>query len=67
MNRQLMWSMLGAQDPQDALGIDIACIAHMAKGDAQEGVRSFMEKRPPAFPMKPSQDMPPFGPWHKQS
>ncbi|MGE0422721.1 MAG: enoyl-CoA hydratase-related protein [Reyranellaceae bacterium] len=66
MNRQLMWSMLGARDPQDALGIDIACIAHMAKGDAQEGVRSFMEKRPPAFPMQPSRDMPPFGPWHKE-
>ncbi len=66
MNRQLMWSMLGAQDPQDALGIDISCIAHMAKGDAQEGVKSFMEKRPPAFPMKPSKDMPPFGPWHKE-
>ena len=31
--------------------------------DKDEGVRAFFEKRPPAFPLKPSKDMPPFGPW----
>ena len=31
--------------------------------DAQEGITSFLEKRPPAFAMKPSQDMPGFFPW----
>ncbi|QQS11893.1 MAG: enoyl-CoA hydratase/isomerase family protein [Rhodospirillales bacterium] len=64
INRRLMWSMLGATDPADALAIDVSCIGYMARGaDAQEGVRSFMEKRPPVFPMRPSKDMPPFGPW----
>ena len=31
--------------------------------DAQEGIKSFFEKRAPVFPLKPSKDMPPFGPW----
>ena len=68
INRRLMWHMLGATNPADALEIDLACIAWMARGaDAREGIRSFMEKRPPAFPMSPATDMPPFGPWHEES
>ena len=27
--------------------------------------KSFFEKRAPVFPLKPSRDMPPFGPWTK--
>ena len=64
VNRRLMWSMLGAQDPLDAVTLDVACVGCLAAGaDAQEGIKSFLEKRPPAFPLKPSKDMPPFGPW----
>jgi enoyl-CoA hydratase/carnithine racemase len=64
VNRRLMWSMLGAQDPIDAVTLDLRCVGYLAAGaDAQEGIRSFLEKRPPAFPLKPSKDMPPFGPW----
>ena len=64
VNRRLMWSMMGAQDPLDAVTLDVACVGHLAAGaDAQEGIKSFFEKRPPAFPLKPSKDMPPFGPW----
>ena len=40
--------------------------ACFASSDYNEGRKAFMEKRPPAFPMKPSQDMPPFGPWHEE-
>jgi enoyl-CoA hydratase/carnithine racemase len=64
VNRRLMWSMLGAQNPLDAVTLDVACVGYLAAGaDAQEGIKSFFEKRPPAFPLKPSKDMPPFGPW----
>ena len=66
LNRQLMWKMAGAQDPTDALALDLACVGYMAKsGDAQEGVRSFLEKRAPSFPMRASRDMPPLYPWWK--
>ncbi len=64
VNRRLMWSMLGAQDPLDAVTLDLQCVGYMAaSGDAQEGIKSFIEKRAPQFPLKPSRDMPPFGPW----
>ena len=64
VNRRLMWNMMGAQDPLDAVTLDVACVGYLAAGaDAQEGIKSFFEKRAPAFPLKPSKDMPPFGPW----
>jgi enoyl-CoA hydratase/carnithine racemase len=64
VNRRLMWSMFGAQDPIDAVTLDLQCVGYLAAGaDAQEGIKSFFEKRAPSFPLKPSQDMPPFGPW----
>jgi enoyl-CoA hydratase/carnithine racemase len=64
VNRRLMWSMLGAQDPLDAVTLDLQCVGYLAAGaDAQEGIKSFFEKRAPNFSLKPSKDMPPFGPW----
>jgi enoyl-CoA hydratase/carnithine racemase len=64
VNRRLMWSMWGAQDPLDAVTLDLQCVGHLAAGaDAQEGIKSFIEKRAPQFPLRPSKDMPPFGPW----
>src|SRR5258708_39389300 len=64
VNRRLMWSMLGAQDPLDAVTLHLQCLGYLAAGaDAQEGIKSFFEKRAPNFPLKPSKDMPPFGPW----
>jgi enoyl-CoA hydratase/carnithine racemase len=66
VNRRLMWSMWGAQDPLDAVTLDLQCVGYLAAGaDAQEGIKSFFEKRTPDFPLKPSKDMPPFGPWAK--
>jgi len=66
VNRRLMWSMWGAQDPIDAVTLDLQCVGYLAAGaDAQEGIKSFFEKRTPDFPLKPSKDMPPFGPWSK--
>jgi enoyl-CoA hydratase/carnithine racemase len=64
VNRRLMWSMWGAQDPIDAVTLDLQCVGYLAAGaDAQEGINSFFEKRAPNFSLKPSKDMPPFGPW----
>ena len=34
--------------------------------DAREGVQSFLEKRPPAYPDAVSRDMPDFYPWWDQ-
>jgi len=34
--------------------------------DVKEGIQSFLEKRPPAFSMKVSDDMPDFYPWWKE-
>ena len=68
VNRRLMWSMWGAQDPIDAVTLDLQCVGHLAAGaDAQEGIASFFEKRAPVFPLKPSKDMPPFGPWSQRA
>jgi enoyl-CoA hydratase/carnithine racemase len=62
--RQMMWRMLGADHPMEAHKIDTRGIVQMGQGpDAYEGVQSFLEKRKPAFTMRPSKDMPEFFPW----
>ena len=64
LTRQMMWRMLGADHPMEAHKIDSQAIYHTGAGaDAREGVSSFLEKRPAAFKLKPSSDMPPFYPW----
>jgi len=64
VNRRLMWSMLGAQDPIDAVTLDPALRRLPRRRRRRTGRHSsFLEKRPPAFPLKASKDMPPFGPW----
>ena len=62
--RQMMWRMTGASHPMEAHKIDSRGISVLGKlPDATEGVTSFLEKRPPEFPMKVSEDMPEFFPW----
>jgi enoyl-CoA hydratase/carnithine racemase len=64
LSRQMLWKMLGADHPMEAHRVDSRGIAAMgASPDAHEGVQSFLEKRPPAFTMKVSEDMPAFFPW----
>jgi len=62
-----MWRMLGADRPMEAHKIDSRGVyATGRSADAQEGVQSFLEKRPASFPGKVSKDMPEFFPWWEQ-
>ena len=57
--RQMMWQMLGASHPMEAHRLDSAAMNYMgARGDSQEGIQSFLEKRAPAFPLRVSADFP---------
>ncbi len=62
--RQMMWRMLGADDPMEAHKIDSRGIYERGRSaDVKEGVVSFLEKRPAKFGDKVSNDMPPYYPW----
>jgi enoyl-CoA hydratase/carnithine racemase len=62
--RQMMWRMLGADDPMEAHKVDSRGIyARGRSDDVKEGVVSFLEKRPAQFKNKVSSDMPDYFPW----
>ncbi len=62
--RQMMWRMLGADDPMEAHKVDSRGIyARGRSDDVKEGVTSFLEKRPAQFKNKVSADMPDYFPW----
>jgi enoyl-CoA hydratase/carnithine racemase len=57
--RQMMWQMLGASHPMEAHRLDSRGMNYMgAREDSREGVTSFLEKRPPNFPLRVSRDFP---------
>jgi enoyl-CoA hydratase/carnithine racemase len=64
LTRQMLWRFAGAPDPFGLLAIDAPMsIERGGTADVREGVQSFLEKRPPSFPGKVSQDMPSQYPW----
>ena len=65
--RQMMWRMLGADDPMEAHKVDSRGIyARGRSEDVKEGVVSFLEKRPAQFKNKVSSDMPDYFPWWEE-
>lgn len=64
LSRQMMWQLLGASHPMVANEIEsIAVRERAASPDGAEGVNSFLEKRPPRFVSRVSDQMPQFYPW----
>lgn len=64
MTRAMLWRIPSGDHPMAAHKVDSRAIYRLSKGaDAKEGVQSFLEKRPPAFPLRVSSDMPDFYPW----
>lgn len=67
MTRAMLWRVPSGDHPMDAHKVDSRAIYRLSKGaDAKEGVQSFLEKRPPAFPGRVSADMPDFYPWWEE-
>lgn len=67
LTRQMIWRQLPSSSPMMAHRIESQGIYYRGRSaDSQEGVVSFLEKRAAVFPMRPSQDMPPYYPWWEE-
>jgi enoyl-CoA hydratase/carnithine racemase len=67
LTRQMLWRFAGAPNPFELLDIDKPMsVERGGHADVREGVQAFIEKRPPAFPGKVSQDMPSQYPWWRK-
>src|ERR1700756_3660252 len=65
--RQMMWRMLGADDPMEAHKVDSRGIYARGRSlGVRDGVVSFLEKRPAQFKDKVSSDMPDYFPWWEE-
>ncbi len=60
--RQMLWKNSAADSPMQAHKVESLGIWHTSQADGKEGVRAFLEKRPPRFASRAS-EMPDFYPW----
>lgn len=64
MTRAMLWRLSATEHPMMAHRVDSRAIYRLSRSaDAREGVQSFLEKRPPAYPDTVGADMPDFYPW----
>jgi enoyl-CoA hydratase/carnithine racemase len=63
LSRQMMYRCAAQPHPIEAHKVDSLAIYYTSQNSGKEGVRSFLEKRPPVFTDRTSTDMPPFYPW----
>ncbi|MEO0681447.1 MAG: enoyl-CoA hydratase-related protein [Pseudomonadota bacterium] len=66
VNRQMLWRMAGAAHPMEAHALDSRVIFALSMADGAEGVRSFVEKRPPAFSRTAPGDLPKVFDWSSE-
>jgi enoyl-CoA hydratase/carnithine racemase len=62
LTRQMMYRNSAAPHPMAAHQVDSLAMFYTSRGDGREGVRAFLDKRPPDFTSTAS-TMPPFYPW----
>lgn len=61
VSRRMLWDMLAEGTPELAHELDSRGIFHLGRAaDVKEGVESFLQKRPPVFPMQVSTDLPQY-------
>jgi enoyl-CoA hydratase/carnithine racemase len=67
LTRAMLWHMLGEPHPMSAHRVDSAFIDALGRAaDVREGIASFLEKRPPAFPGRVPADLPAGYPWWQE-
>ena len=65
LTRQMLYRNAAEDHPLKAHQVDSLAIFYASLSSGKEGVRSFLEKRPPVFTDQASSDMPDFYPWWK--
>ena len=64
LTRAMLWRMLGESHPMAAHRVDSALLDELGRSDdVKEGVLSFLEKRPAAFPDRVPTNLPRTFPW----